>query len=205
MNQKIITIFVLVGLFAGLSVLAGEEVEKIVNSLKASHEKAEKALTSEQLEDINTIREGLESYKEYFESDYNENQPLFGIPDMSFHKEISAVIEKKSDLCFTDALSSEEGFERYKKEFVKYVEEPCKVINEAYSSSLAEYYRKVESTPDLSEKVKSLGPQEHDWLMNAGVCYNIMKDSEKMRDMSYGFVLCLRIIEIEVRKNDDQE
>lgn len=193
MNQKIFTALATLGL---LTIVSGHaDVQKVIEGLKASHEKVKSALSAEQLSDISAMRSTLESLKDkYPVNPIDIDQPLLALPDMAFHKAIASLVETKSDLCHSEVILSDEGALKFNDECNNYVKTPCEVVSEAYSSSLDEYYRQIEEVPDLSKQIQAADPEEYEWMMNAGVCYNIMKDLQAVCLNSFVFVTCLRML-----------
>lgn len=188
MDPKLLITFALLSLVALVSGI--DESENLIEDLKTSRLGAEKILTEEQVEDINKIRSGIptdiqDSLRYSFEGPQEFTH---------FHKSIGELIETKGTLCHSEIFASEEGIELFKKEFNIYVLEPCKQITEAYSSSLDEFYKLVEETPSLPEQIEASDKQEYDWLLNAGICRHIIEDVDMMRNMSFGHVLCIRMI-----------
>lgn len=189
MDHKLLIIF---ALFSLVALVPGmDEFENLIEDLKTSRLGAEKVLTKEQVEDIDKIRSGIptdiqDSLRYSFEDPREFTH---------FHKSIGEFIETKGTVCNSEIFASEEGMDLFKKEFDIYVFEPCKRITEAYSSSLDKFYRLVEVTPRLPEKIEASSKQEYEWLMNAGICRHIIQDVDMMRNMSFGYVLCLRIIQ----------
>lgn len=117
-----------------------DELQMMVDSLKASRAEAERTLTKEQLAEVTSIRERIEKYEE----------------------------------------------EMIK--FEKYVREPCEIINNAFSPSLANYYDMIKEIPDLGERINNSGDtQLYKWLERADVCRNVLKDFDKMQDAAEGY------------------
>lgn len=192
MESKFSIIFVLFSLLTLAS--AEKDVQDLIEDLKTSRLEAEKNLTPEQLDDVERIRSRVEAL-EHEVSTYNINEPLFSISETYFHKSISELIESKGTLCHKDEeLESEQGIELYSKEFDRYVLEPCKIIDEAFKLSLDQFYQQAQETPDLGDGIRASDFDQYDWLLNAAVCRSILDDVDMMRHMSFGHVLCSRIV-----------
>lgn len=184
MNYKLF-VLVLFGLFVSIS--ADDKVEKIIESLKSSHKEAEKALTREQSANMNYIRSRLQEYERQTDSP-RANEPLFNVPDQYYNEVVKTMVDSKHQVGKGDVnLSGSERTKFYMENFGTLVLEPCEIINKAYSSSLSQFFRQTEETPDLGEKVMASGEEEYEWLVNAYVCYNIIQDSFQPFSSVFGF------------------
>lgn len=124
-------------------------------SLKASVEETKKALSKQQLEELNGVREELDDFE-----DFKIDEPMFSADAQHYDVAIRIYLIGRRQI-------------NNKEEFEQKFTDLCKTVNQIWAQTFSDFYSK-QSTGSLSyHDIKNHENQENfDMLLNASVCYN---------------------------------